>query len=159
MHADQLKPFADQRPRGHFGFGHITRAAALVEYGDHGHEHVEHGDVRGRGDERTGFRHMFDAPRLEFGAIAEYDVASGEQTVGRFWILRFDFRGVGFAWAGREIMGRVYKMMLLREFCDLLVAQRLHCRARRRFSFRCHGLHCATGRRYAWNRIGISFRS
>ena len=40
---------------------------------------------------------MFDAPRLEFGAIAEYDVASGEQTVGRFWILRFDFRGVGFA--------------------------------------------------------------
>ena len=87
---------------------------------------------------------MFDAPRLEFGAIAEYDVASGEQTVGRFWILRFDFRGVGFAWASREIMGRVYKMMLLREFCDLLVTQRLHCRARRRFSFRCHAFHSAT---------------
>lgn len=33
-----------------------------------------------------------------------------------FGVLRFDFRGVGFARTGREIVGRVYKMMLLREF-------------------------------------------
>ena len=122
LHAYQLEPFANQRPRGHFGFGHITRAAALVEYGDHGHEHVEHGDVRGRGDEWTGFRHMFDAPRLEFGAITEYDVASGEQSVGRFRILRFDFRSVGFAWPAWKIMGWINEMVMLCELCDLFVA-------------------------------------
>ena len=94
----------------------------MVEYGNHRHEHVEHGDVRGCGDERTGFRHMFDAPHLEFGAIAEYDVASGEQTVGRFRILRRDFGFIGFARPAWEIMGWINEMVTLCELCDLFVA-------------------------------------
>ena len=93
-----------------------------MEHGDHGHEHVKHGDVRGRGDERTGFRHVFDAPRLEFGAVAEYDVASGEQTMGRFRILRRDFGFIGFARPAWKVVGWVNEVVTLCELCDLFVA-------------------------------------
>ena len=123
-----------------------------MEQRDHRHEHVVHGHVCGGGDERAGFRHVFQAPGLHFAVIAQHHVAAGQQAMRGFGVLRFDFRGVGFARTGREIVGRVYKMMLPREFCDLCVAQRLHRGTRRRFSFGCHGSHCATGRRYVRHR-------
>ena len=65
---------------------------------------------------------MFDTPRLEFGAIAEYDVASGEQTVGRFRILSRDFGFIGFARPAWKIMGWINEMVTLCEPCDLFVA-------------------------------------
>ncbi len=119
-----------------------------MEHRDHRHEHVVHRHVGRGGDERTGFRHAFQSPCAHFAVPPHDEVAARQQASRRLRILRFDFRGVGLARSGREIMGGIDQMMLRRELRHLRVAQRFHGGTWRRFSFGCHGFHCATARRY-----------
>ena len=147
LHADQLEPLADQWPLRHLGLGHVTGAAAHVEQTHHWHEHIKHGDMTGGGDERSGFRHLFQAPGLGLAAGAEHNGHPSQQSFGGLGILGVDFRLIGRAGAGRVILCRVHKRVAGGQTLDLLITQRAYGRTRRRFSFGCHGLYCGTDHR------------
>ena len=93
-----------------------------MEQADHRHEHVVHGHMRRRGDERTGFRHMLKPPRAHLTAVAEHHVAAGQQPVRSLGVLRFDFRRIGRSRSGRKVTGGIDQMMRRRQFRHLRVA-------------------------------------
>lgn len=135
------------RPLRHLGLGHVTGAAAHVEQAHHWHEHIKHGDMTGGGDERSGFRHLFQAPGLGLAAGAEHNGHPSQQSFVAlgFWALISGL--IGRAGAGRVILCRVHKRVAGGQTLDLLITQRAYGRTRRRFSFGCHGLYCGTDHR------------
>ena len=103
--------------------------------------------MTGGGDERAGFRHVFQAPGLGLAAGAEHNGHPSQQSFGGLGILGVDFRLIGRAGAGRVILCRVHKRVAGGQTLDLLITQRAYGRTRRRFSFGCHGLYCGTDHR------------